>query len=332
MTGDAETPGAAGTMVPAFEHAPGNHCGSTALRNLLAHHGTAISEELAFGLGAGACFYYFAADELSPTRFTNGRTGRLEESFLELTGAPLRLRTAEDPDESWELAREVVDDGRPTLLLTDLYHLDHYGNSAHFPGHAVVLAGYDDEAAYVSDTAFDALQRTSLEGLRLARHEQHPFYPLSGHMVDIPEAPPTREELLTSVPAAIDRAARRMHEPDMGEFEGLPALRKFAAEVGAWPTDAPDWQWSARFNYQVIERRGTGGSNFRALYSRFLREVGREADAELAAQAAEHWSALAAELYSASETDEPDIDGWSSITATAARVLESEERLWESLG
>ena len=40
--------------VPGYRHIPGNHCGSTALRNLLCHHGTPVSEELAFGLGAGA--------------------------------------------------------------------------------------------------------------------------------------------------------------------------------------------------------------------------------------------------------------------------------------
>ena len=174
-------------MVPGFKHVTGHHCGSTALRNLLRFHGTDITEEMAFGLGAGPCFYYFSSDDMSPTRFTNGRTGRLEESFLELTGAPLRLRTADDPGESWDLARETVDEGRPALLITDLFYLDHYGNSAHFPGHAVVLAGYDDESAYVSDTAFEGLQRTSLEGLALARHERHPFYPLAGHMVDLPE-------------------------------------------------------------------------------------------------------------------------------------------------
>ena len=173
-------------LVPGFEHVTGHHCGSTALRNLLRFHGADVSEELAFGLGAGPCFYYFADDSLSPTRFTNGRTGRLEENFLRITDAPLRLRTAGDGEESWRLARETVDSGRPALLLTDLFHLDHYGNSAHFPGHAVVLAGYDEQAAYVSDTAFEGLQRTSLDGLALARHEQHPFYPLAGHMVDLP--------------------------------------------------------------------------------------------------------------------------------------------------
>ncbi len=225
----------------------------------------------------------------------------------------------------------MVDDGRPALLLTDLFYLDHYGNSAHFPGHAVVLVGYDDDSAYVSDTAFEGLQRTSLEGLGKARHEQHPFYPLAGHMVDVPGEAPSVDDLLAAAPVAIERAARRMHEPDMGEFEGLPALRRFAAEVGSWPDATPDWKWSARFNYQVIERRGTGGSNFRALYSRFLDEVGRTDEASLAAAAAEAWTALAAELYAASELDDPDAALWSRIAEQAAAILELEERLWDAL-
>ena len=101
---------ASGTqMIPGYTHTPGNHCGSTALRNLLAFHGCELTEEMAFGLGAGACFFYIPLDGQSPSRFTNGRAARLEENFLELTGAPLRLRTEKDPERSWELAREDVD-------------------------------------------------------------------------------------------------------------------------------------------------------------------------------------------------------------------------------
>ncbi|MFN8149948.1 MAG: BtrH N-terminal domain-containing protein [Solirubrobacterales bacterium] len=322
---------AASTHVAGFEHLPGHHCGSTALRNLLAFHGTEISEELALGLGAGPCFYYLTFPELSPTRFTNGRSGRLEEDFLELTGAPLRLRTDADPERSWELAREAVDEGRPILLITDLFHLDHYGNSAHFPGHAVVLAGYDDDFAYLSDTAFEGLQRTSLEGLARARHEQHPLYPLAGHMVDVPGLAPSREELLAAGPAAIARAARVMQDPPDPRAQGLPALRRLRDEIADWPADAPDWQWCARFNYQVIERRGTGGSNFRSMYARFLAEVGRGAEAELATAAAERWSGLATELYAASEAEDADPADWKRIAAVTAEVLEAEELLWAAL-
>jgi Butirosin biosynthesis protein H, N-terminal len=170
------------TMVPGYRHVPGHHCGSTALRNLLAFHGVELSEEMAFGLGAGACFYFVPMEDASPSRFINGRTSRLEEQFVELTEAPLALNTYDDPESSWRAARESVAGGSPALLLTDLYYLDHYGKSAHFPGHAVVLAGFDDEVAYLSDTAFDELQTTSLPSLREARHSPHPVFPLAGHM------------------------------------------------------------------------------------------------------------------------------------------------------
>src|SRR3954466_14335060 len=116
--------------VPGFVHTPGHHCGSTAPPNLLAFHGVEISEELAFGLGAGAGFYYLALEDSSPSRWFNGRTARLEETFRELTGAALELRTfaKKDDEAAWAAAREMVDGGSPALLLTDIYYLDHYGN------------------------------------------------------------------------------------------------------------------------------------------------------------------------------------------------------------
>ena len=317
------------TLVPGYRHLPGNHCGSTALRNLLAFHGLELSEEMALGLGAGACFYYIVIDGQSPSRFTNGRTSRLEEEFVALTGAPLRLDVDDDPERSWELARAVVDEGRPAILLTDLYHLDHYGRSAHFPGHAVVLAGYDDEVAYLSDTGFEELQTTKLENLALARHEGNPIFPLAGHMLHVPEADGLGD-LSAAAPRAIARAAERMIDPPLGDFEGLPALRSFASEVGEWPEATEDWQWCARFNYQVIERRGTGGGNFRLMYSRFLEEVGTP-QATLAGEAAAEWTTLAEALHAASEADEPEPALWSAVGERASRVLEVEERLWPEL-
>ncbi len=316
------------TMVPGYRHRPGNHCGSTALRNLLAFGGVEISEEMALGLGAGVCFYYVAVEGESPSRFTNGRVGRLEEQFLELTGLPLRLATFEQPAESWEAARRTVAGGRPALLLTDLYYLDHYGTSAHFPGHAVVLAGFDDEVAYLSDTGFEQLQTTRLANLARARHGRHPIFQLDGHMVTL--AGGELEDPRGAAGAAIARNARQMIEPALGDFEGLPALRRFAAEVGSWPQQISDWQWSARFCYQVIERRGTGGGNFRLMYSRFLAEAGRD-ESEIAAEAARRWTALAGTLQAASESEQADAELWDRAGEQAGAVLETEERLWAAL-
>jgi butirosin biosynthesis protein H-like/uncharacterized protein DUF4872 len=318
------------SFVPNYVHTPGHHCGSTALRNLLGFHGIEISEEMAFGLGAGACFYYLTLEDASPSRWFNGRTARLEENFDDLTGAALEMRTFEPGDgDAWAAARAEVDAGNPVLLLTDLYYLDHYGSSAHFPGHAVVLAGYDEELAHLSDTGFEELQTTRLENLDKARHSNHPAYPLAGHMFTVSgEIAP--ERLREAIPAAIGRVATAMVEPEFRNFSGLDAVRRLAAEAGSWPEAAEDWQWCARFGYQVIERRGTGGGAFRLMYSRFLKEAGRP-EATLAADAAARWTDLAGAFHAASERDDPEPGLWRKVDSAARRVAESEERLWTTL-
>jgi len=247
-----------------------------------------------------------------------------------MSAKTLELRTFESPAEAWGAARSEVDAGRPVLLLTDLYYLDHYGRSAHFPGHAVVLAGYDADVAYLSDTAFEELQTTRLESLAEARHSEHAAYPLQGHMFTVAGAV-DRERLRAAVPAAIERAARGMLEPEWGEYAGLPAVHRLAAEVGDWPAQAGDWQWCARFAYQVIERRGTGGGNFRLMYSRFLDEAGYPEAAPYAAEAGRRWTELAEAFFAASEQEEPAAELWGRIGEGAKRCAEAEERLWTAL-
>jgi hypothetical protein len=139
-----------------------------------------------------------------------------------------------------------------------------------------------------------------------------------------------RDQLVAQAPRAIERAAKQMLEPPLGDFEGLPAMRRFAAEVGDWPEAAEDWQWCARFLYQVIERRGTGGGNFRKMYSRFLEEAGYE-EAALATEASDRWTALALAARTASEPEQPDPAHWRALSDGAAQVLDAEERLWAAL-
>lgn len=317
------------TMVPGYTHTPGNHCGSTAIRNLLAFHGLDVSEEMAFGLGAGAGFFYLVFDEMSPSRFSNGRCARLEETFVELTSSPLRMETAADEEGSWAMAQGAVDEGRPALLLTDLYYLDHYGKSAHFPGHAVVLVGYDDEIAYLSDTAFEEIQTTRLANLATARHSKLPAYPLDGQMLHLPDGGKL-VDMSDAIPAAVALAAKEMLEPSMGEYQGIPALKRMEAEIGDWPEAAEDWQWCARFLYQVIEKRGTGGGNFRRMYARFLEEAGYE-EAGQATEAADRWTEVAESAHAASESDEPKPELWSDLKEKTGAVLRAEEQLWSAL-
>jgi hypothetical protein len=155
------------------------------------------------------------------------------------------------------------------------------------------------------------------------------MFPLAGHMFALSEGAEVGD-LSGAIPAAVERGAERMIDPPLGEYEGLPGLRRLTAEIGDWPKATEDWQWCARFNYQVIERRGTGGGNFRTMYARFLEEAGY-AEADLAAEASGLWTELAGALREASEADDPDPPLWEAISARAQAVLEAEERLWTAL-
>ena len=209
--------------VPGYAHTPGHHCGSTALRNLLAFHGVEISEEMAFGLGAGACFYYLAIEDASPSRWFNGRTARLEENFHELTGAALELRTFEQGDgDAWAAARgggRRRPAGPPPhrpLLPRPLRQLGPLPRPRGRPRRL------RREVALLSDTGFEELQTTRLESLARARHSGHPAYPLYGHMFTVADGARPRAACEAAIPAAIERAATAMLEPHFRDFAGLP--------------------------------------------------------------------------------------------------------------
>jgi len=118
--------------------------------------------------------------------------------------------------------------------------------------------------------------------------------------------------LAAAIPLALRRNAEQMLSPSGGNPSfayGLEGLKILAERLGHWG-EAPDWKWCARFTYQVIEKRGTGGGAFRLLYQRFLEEAEETVPAlrphGLSAsmgQIASLWSQLAGRLKEISESD-----------------------------
>ncbi len=90
-------------------------------------------------------------------------------------------------------------------------------------------------SAYLSDTAFEELQTTRLESLAKARHGNHPIFPARRPHVHASIRSAEMGDVSDAAPGAIARNSKRMIDPPMGEYEGLPALRRFATEVGGGP-------------------------------------------------------------------------------------------------
>jgi hypothetical protein len=264
-------------ILAGFEHRPGVHCGTTALADALRLRGVELSEPMAFGLGAGLGFYYLVSPATSPTHLLCGRTLRLEETACEVLGAPVRVRTEGDPARAWEGLRAALARGVAPIVATDLAELPYWRSRTRFGGHRIVVAGYDADRgiALVADGDRPALEEVRLEDLERARASVAPPFAVPGRPWLEVDAPPAPRPLAEAVADALRRQAREFLL-DVDGLAGISALERFASDLPDWPArarDEADRAWCFRYAYQAIEKRGTGGGNFRALYARFLEEA-----------------------------------------------------------
>lgn len=295
-----------------LDHVPGRHCASTALADLARFHGLPYSEAFCFGLGAGLGTFYAHAKGLSPSRMLHVRSGPFERAFFARLGVDPRFHHDPDPHTSERVLKERLAEGLPSLLRTDLRHLPYYGTNTSFPAHAILAVAYDDARA--TFTVFDTERPMPLEvpyqAMLAARHVTgHPL----GHLGDAycPSAmvePPDLGERLVAAVVAQARELARTDDP----HGGLTALDRLAGDLPHFRDDA-DWTWNARFAYQVVEKRGTGGGGFRTMYAEFLEEAGarvpRIAELGLAAAmraSAGAFSAFARSMREASEQSAPE--------------------------
>ena len=77
-----------------------------------------------------------------------------------------------DDARAWQVVREEVVAGRPTMLSGDILYLDYREYKVHFPGHRFVLLGFDDaiEKAYIADRIRPEPEACSYAALAVSRN------------------------------------------------------------------------------------------------------------------------------------------------------------------
>ena len=256
-----------------FLHLVGAHCSSTSVQNVLRYDGIELSEAMVFGLGAGLGFWYLHDPDTSPTHRFNGRAPDLEGNFYRHIGHLLQWAEEWSPT---EMAAQLSA-GRPLLAQTDIYHLPYYDPPVHFPGHGIVVTGIDLPAQTIdlADIQSPDHYTIALADFQQAVGHYHPPMLWSNHWAAPPKLTADRvaTEIVTpeTLRQSILTVTQRMLTPP-DKSEGLPAMQQMAEVLPTWG-EAPDFVWAARFAYQAIEKRGTGGGGFRTLYSAFLAEA-----------------------------------------------------------
>lgn len=330
--------------IDGYRNVPGNHCGSTAMRNLLAHHcGLELSEEMVLGLGSGLDLLYIRAPEITPPLLVLGRSATLEIDAAAALQIAYREQPDLDDDHAWQVVRAEVLAGRPTMLSGDAFYLTYRDFRVHFPAHRFVLVGFDDEddCAWIADRIDAAPQRCPLAALRLSRNPPDfiSTYNLWGRFHDTTVG----RGLPDALAFALARSARRMLGGDPSQAaivaalaggrpvsaaSGLEAMRRLAADLPA-VTARPDGRAIATYASQCLEKYGTGGGNFRRMYARFLGEARAHVPA-LVSEAAVGWAEASAAAWTEVAKDLEALDGVAAARALGT-AIEHETRLFESL-
>lgn len=339
------------TLISNYRNIPGQHCGSTAMRNLLYHYcGLELTEEVIFGLGSGIEFMFIQIKGLDPEAVIFGRSITMEVDAAQALGIDYREQPEFDNHKAWSDVRQEVLEGRPTMLTGDVFFLDYRKFKVRFPAHRFVLLGFDDEKeiAYLADRVDPAPQPCSYKALATSRNPVTGIttFNLWGKFFNTKIQTPL-EQVACS---AISKSVHRMLGKDSSQTDllksvtgektsivtGISGLSEFAKDLANWH-EKQDAAKIASYAAQAIEKFGTGGGNFRKMFASFLDwasgvlpDIVSKDTVGLAQQSASTWSSLAKILETAA--DGPQSKGiWNQASEKAAEIAEIESNLFETL-
>ncbi|OZV77461.1 lantibiotic ABC transporter [Micromonospora echinospora] len=305
----------------------GRHCETTTLGALLRHEGVELSEPMLFGLGEGLGFVYWDARNMD-FPFLGGRTKptTITRTVADRLGLTLHVQETASPRKAWQNVAAAVAAGRPVGLQLDCYHLDYFTTKVHFGGHFVAMYGYDDTHAYLVDTAQQGgAVTTTLTSLERARNERGP---MTARNLSYTVARPTdRPDLGDAIRTAVRDNAHAFLNPPIANL-GHRGIDKAARQVTRWLDRANDPSRDLPQTAALMERGGTGGALFRAMYRDFLAECATIVDDDdvrlghqMYAEIAPLWTEVSQHITAAGETGDPD-----RLTRASAILTELADR------
>ncbi len=287
-------------MVNNFIHRIGCHCESSAMRDLFEFYGYTITEAMAFGLDATMGFGFFDTTNLMSfipesevQFFLGGKQGIIEPNSLacRLLGIIFRKQSFSSADKAWEESKKMLDQNIPLILKIDMGYLPYFEHQGefHFGGHAISLAGYDEEkeVAYVGDSEFKGFQEVSISILKKGRNSEFgpKFMQPSNAQFSMSRRPDGKHPpLAAGVKLSIQKVVNNMLRPSVNN-NGVQGLKLFVNSILEWKEKLQGKRKNAsgqdvslaktmfELLHGYIETWGTGGAAFRSLYKIFLEEL-----------------------------------------------------------
>jgi hypothetical protein len=287
--------------IPFKTHRLGLNCGSSPFRDVLAHHGFELTEDMIFGLGSGLNLAYHHGDQVVPDRHWRAPltivTGRSIAPYVEaasVLGVQIYARRNIDAATAWAHLKEHLDRGIPVVCEIDREEiLPSLGQKNpltqrfgwRFGGHLTIVTSYDEEAnrATIIENMLPEPVVVGLDVLARMRaasggpagplprlHDV--LYPPENHYYVV--SPPRKlQRTETAIRMAIAKNVQAMRNPEY-RGTGLAAVDWFVEEIASWPDllDADRLEASVLMAWIQSEHL-SGGGMYRNMYARFLRQA-----------------------------------------------------------
>jgi len=330
-------------IVEGFIHRLGVHCESSAIRDVLEYYGLKLCEEMVFGLDCTFGFVYWKQKSVIPPFHIGGKIRKFPNTLPKFLGVNVERKTTSSKRKAWKLVKDLLDKDIPVPIFADIYYLDYMNVPKepwnHFGAHMIVLVGYDEEKgeAYVADSSFNGLQAISLKSLAEARNSKYKPFPPKNTWFNI-SLSTKQQPLNQAVKKALLQTAKDMLNPPSKKF-GIKGIKQLADDILNWPKllDSKQLRLTLFMAYIHMEEAGTGGGNFRKLYSRFLKEASELISDKCLIEAGQKlndspnmWSEIAHSLLKASQVE--DIENIISKThENIIKCAEIEEEVFSSI-
>ena len=280
------------TTIEGYAPFVGEHCETSTTGNLLRHAGLELSEPMLYGLGEGLAFGVMALKGM-PAPFIGGRSRpeEITQTLARNLGFAVEYRQSRSRKTAWENVAASVDAGRPVGVKLNMRYLDYLDSDVDFAGHYVAVYGYDEENVFVVDTDDQGGPMTTGR----ATFEEGRMWkgPMSSNAltwtVDARDAAISWPAALA---AAIASNAREYLNPPIRNF-GAKGIRKAAQLAPAWLDTVADAPAALAQIGNMMERGGTGGGLFRAMYRDFLDEANQHLDRPALAAARDQFAEAA---------------------------------------
>ena len=258
-----------------FEHRQSAHCENGVISNLLNHHGLAVSEPMAFGIGSGLFFVYlpFIKVNFAPGFSYRPMPGKIFRQLAKRLGIRVKHQRFSSPEKAKVTLDEKLEQGIPVGLQVGVYHLTYFPDEYrfHFNAHNLVVYGKTAENYLISDPVMDyttQLTDKELERVRFAKGALPP----KGHLYYL-ERLPNSFDLEKAIKRGIRQTCNDMLAPV--PIIGVNAMKWVARNIRKWPKKI-GIKKTNHYLGQLIrmqEEIGTGGGGFRFIYAAFLQEA-----------------------------------------------------------